>query len=40
MTRYLAKSRNERNSVARETLEKLTLGELRGLAKRVGMREP
>jgi LysR family nitrogen assimilation transcriptional regulator len=40
MTRYLAKSRNETNSVARETLEQLTLGEMRGLAKRIGMREP
>jgi hypothetical protein len=39
MTRYLAKSRNEANSVARETLEKATLGETRGLAKRIGMRE-
>jgi LysR family nitrogen assimilation transcriptional regulator len=40
MTRYLAKSRNEANTIARETLEKATLGEMRGLAKRIGMREP
>jgi hypothetical protein len=40
MTRYLAKSRNEANSVARETLEKATIGEMRRLAKRIGMREP
>jgi hypothetical protein len=37
MTRYLAKSRNEANSVARETLEKTTIGEMRGLAKRIGI---
>jgi LysR family nitrogen assimilation transcriptional regulator len=40
MTRYLAKSRNEVNSVARETLEKSTIAEMRGLAKRIGIREP
>jgi LysR family nitrogen assimilation transcriptional regulator len=39
MTRYLAKSRTEANSVARETLEKVTLDEMRALAKRVGVRE-
>jgi LysR family nitrogen assimilation transcriptional regulator len=38
MTRYLAKSRTEANSVARETLEKVTLDEMRALAKRVGVR--
>ncbi|WP_027584574.1 LysR family transcriptional regulator [Bradyrhizobium sp. Ai1a-2] len=36
MTRYLAKSRNEANSIARETLEKTTLIEMRALANRVG----
>ncbi len=40
MTRYLAKSRNEANSVARETLEKCTMAEMFGLAKRIGIREP
>ena len=40
MTRYLARSRNEANSPARETLEKITIGEMRGLAKRIGIREP
>jgi LysR family nitrogen assimilation transcriptional regulator len=40
MTRYLAKSRNETNSVARETLEKVTIGEMRALAKRIGIRDP
>jgi hypothetical protein len=39
MTRYLAKSRNEENSVARETLEERTIAEMRGLAKRIGIRE-
>jgi LysR family nitrogen assimilation transcriptional regulator len=39
MTRFLAKSRNEANSIARETLEKCTIGEMRGLAKRIGIRE-
>jgi LysR family transcriptional regulator, nitrogen assimilation regulatory protein len=39
MTRYLAKSRTEANSVVRETLEKSTTGEMRGLAKRIGIRE-
>jgi LysR family transcriptional regulator, nitrogen assimilation regulatory protein len=39
MTRYLAKSRTEANSVARETLEKVTLGEMRALGKRIGVRE-
>ena len=38
MTRYLAKSRNEANSGARETLESATLAEMRELAKRVGSR--
>jgi LysR family transcriptional regulator, nitrogen assimilation regulatory protein len=38
MTRYLAKSRNEANSSARETLESETLTEMRELAKRVGSR--
>ncbi len=38
MTRYLAKSLTEANSVARETLEKVTLDEMRALAKRVGVR--
>jgi DNA-binding transcriptional LysR family regulator len=37
MTRYLAKSRNEANSIARETLQKSTIGEMRGLAKRIGI---
>jgi LysR family nitrogen assimilation transcriptional regulator len=40
MTRYLAKSRDEENSIARETLEKSTIAEMRGLAKRIGIREP
>jgi LysR family nitrogen assimilation transcriptional regulator len=40
MTRYLAKSRNEANSVARDTLEKIVIAEMRGLAKRVGIRDP
>ena len=39
MTRYLAKSRNEPNSVARETLEKCTIAEMLALAKRIGIRE-
>jgi LysR family transcriptional regulator, nitrogen assimilation regulatory protein len=39
MTRYLAKSRNEPNSVARQTLEKTTIGEMRALAKRIGIRD-
>src|SRR6202012_5808273 len=39
MTRYLANSRIEANSVARETLEKVTLGEMRALGKRIGVRE-
>jgi LysR family nitrogen assimilation transcriptional regulator len=38
MTRYLAKSRTEANSGARETLESVTLAEMRELAKRVGSR--
>jgi LysR family nitrogen assimilation transcriptional regulator len=38
MTRYLAKSRNATNSAARETLEKATIEEMRGLAKRIGIR--
>ena len=33
MTRYLAKSRTEANSIARETLEKVTLAEMRALGK-------
>jgi LysR family transcriptional regulator, nitrogen assimilation regulatory protein len=37
MTRYLAKSRQEASSVALETLEKSTIGEMRGLAKRIGV---
>lgn len=40
ITRYLAKSRNETASAARETLEKSTLTEMRALAKRIGIREP
>jgi LysR family transcriptional regulator, nitrogen assimilation regulatory protein len=40
MTRYLAKSRNEPNSVAGETLEKCTIAEMLALAKRIGIREP
>ena len=40
MTRYLAKSRNATNSTARETLEKVTIEEMRGLAKRIGIRAP
>jgi LysR family nitrogen assimilation transcriptional regulator len=39
MKRYLAKSRSEANSIARETLEKTVIGEMRELAKRVGARE-
>lgn len=39
MTRYLAKSRSEANSVARETLEKCTIAEMRALANRIGIRE-
>jgi LysR family transcriptional regulator, nitrogen assimilation regulatory protein len=39
MKRYLAKSRTEGNSIARETLENAVIGEMRELAKRVGMRE-
>ena len=39
MTRYLAKSRTEANSVARETLEKVTLAEMRALGKRIGVRQ-
>ena len=39
MKRYLAKSRSEANSVARETLEKCTISEMRELAKRLGNRE-
>jgi hypothetical protein len=39
MTRYLAKSRTEANSVARETLEKVTLGEMRALGKCIGVRD-
>jgi LysR family nitrogen assimilation transcriptional regulator len=39
MTRYLAKSRSEANSIARETLEKTVIGEMRALAKRIGIRD-
>jgi LysR family nitrogen assimilation transcriptional regulator len=39
MTRYLAKSRSEVASVARETLEKTVILEMRELAKRVASRE-
>ena len=39
ITRYLAKGRNEANSVARETLEKTVIHEMRELAKRLGARE-
>ena len=39
ITRYLAKSRSEANSIARETLEKTVIAEMRELAKRVGVRE-
>lgn len=39
MKRYLAKSRSEANTIARETLEKTVILEMRELAKRVGMRE-
>lgn len=39
ITRYLAKSRSEANSIARETLEKTVIGEMRELARRVGARE-
>jgi LysR family transcriptional regulator, nitrogen assimilation regulatory protein len=39
MKRYLAKSRSEANTIARETLEKTVISETRELAKRVGMRE-
>jgi LysR family nitrogen assimilation transcriptional regulator len=38
ITRYLAKSRSEANSIARETLEKTVIGEMRELARRVGAR--
>jgi LysR family transcriptional regulator, nitrogen assimilation regulatory protein len=38
MTRYLAKSRSATNSIARETLERVTIEEMRGLAKRIGIR--
>jgi LysR family transcriptional regulator, nitrogen assimilation regulatory protein len=39
MARYLAKARNEVASIARETLEKTVISEMRELAKRVGARE-
>ncbi len=39
MKRYLAKSRSEANSIARETLEKSVIAEMRELGKRVGTRE-
>ncbi len=39
MKRYLAKSRSEANSIARETLEKVVIGEMRELSKRVGVRD-
>ena len=39
ITRYLAKSRGEATSVTRETLERLTLAEMRELAKHIAARE-
>jgi LysR family nitrogen assimilation transcriptional regulator len=39
MTRYLGKSRNEASSVARETLEKITIAEMQALAKRIAVRQ-
>lgn len=39
MKRYLAKSRGVTNSVARETLEKCTMNEMRELAKQLASRE-
>ncbi len=39
MKRYLAKSRSEANTIARETLEKVVVSEMRELAKKVGTRE-
>lgn len=39
MTRYLAKSRGEATSVTRETLERLTLNEMRELARHIAARE-
>lgn len=39
MKRYLAKSRDVTNSVARETLEKCTIGEMRELGRRLAARE-
>jgi len=39
MKRYLAKSRSEANTVARETLEKVVISEMRELGKKVGTRE-
>jgi LysR family transcriptional regulator, nitrogen assimilation regulatory protein len=38
MTRYLAKSRSEANTIARETLETCVIAEMRELAKRIGGR--
>lgn len=39
MKRYLAKSRSEASSIARETLERTVMSEMRELAKRLGTRE-
>ncbi len=39
MKRYLAKSRSEGNSIARETLEKVVISEMRELARKLGTRE-
>jgi LysR family transcriptional regulator, nitrogen assimilation regulatory protein len=39
ITRYLARSRSEANSIARETLEKTVISEMRELGKQVGTRE-
>ena len=39
MKRYLAKSRSEANTIARETLEKVVISEMRELGKKVGTRE-
>lgn len=38
MKRYLAKSRNEANSIARETLEKVVISEMQELGRRVDTR--
>jgi len=39
MKRYLAKSRSEANTIARQTLEKVVISEMRELAKKVATRE-